>query len=307
MSIVIMRYVFYFLTVVSFYCFLKGFIPAIFGYTDMSVYNERMKQLDFNREKIGGNKKEAEAEQIRKLVESIANPLIKHVMPNIEYRKDLESLESNLKFVGADQYITATQYIVLILAGRVVGVVAFALFAPLAIPMAVLWFFALAIFPSFLFSNSIKNKKESLLLGFPEFISISKSYLVSGMPFEKAVEESLIYVNKDWQELLKSFLVNSKTMSRKECLEKLAEESNLFEIKEFMSLVQLNMEQGIDVRDSFERQYGKIKELQNLAFIKKIESRKVWTILIQAPILLAILGAFGMQTFESMLNIGSMM
>lgn len=307
MQIQLVKYMFYFCAIASFYWFVKGFIPAIFGYRDMNVYNERMKQLDFNREKIQGNKEDVEIEQVRKLVDSITTPLIKHVMPSIEYRKDLESLERNLKFVGGDKYFTAIQYTVLIIAGRAVGATAFLLFAPFSIFMSFLWFFALAVFPSLLFSNSIKNKKEALLLGFPEFISISKSYLVSGMSFEKAVEESIMYVNKEWRDLLKSFLINSRTLSRKECLKILAEESNLFEIKEFMSLVQLNMEQGIDVKDSFERQYGKIKALQNLSFIKKIESRKVWVTLVQGPVLLTILVAFGIQTFESMLSMGSLM
>lgn len=302
----LMKYVLYGCSVLAFAWFLNGFIPYLFGYGDMGIHKERMKQLDFNREKIK-SKDETDVEQIRKLVNDITTPLIKHVMPNIEYRKDLETLERNLKFAGADKYVTATQYIVLIITGRAVGLGAFILFAPFALPMSFLWLFAFAVFPPMLFSNSVKNKKEVLLLGFPEFINISKSYLASGMSFEKAVEESIVYVNKEWQELLKNFLINSETLSRKECLEILAEESNIFEIKEFMSLVQLNMEQGIDVKDSFERQYGKIKELQNLAFIKKIEGRKIWTILVQGPVLLTILVAFGLPTFESMMNIGTMM
>ena len=302
-----MKYVFLIGAIASFAIFVKGFIPYLFGYRDMGVHNERMKQLDFSREKMKATKQQEETEQIRKLIDDITTPLIKHVMPNIEYRKDLETLEKNLKFAGADKYFTPTQYIAAIIAGRVIGIAAFVLFAPFAIAMSFLWLFAFAIFPPILFSNSVKNKKEVLLMGFPEFINISKSYLASGMTFEKAVEESIVYVNKEWQELLKNFLINSETLSRKECLEILAEESNIFEIKEFMSLVQLNMEQGIDVRESFERQYGKIKELQGLSFIKKIEGRKVWTILVQGPVLITILVAFGLPTFESMMSIGDMM
>lgn len=302
-----MKYVLYGCTVLSFVWFVKGFVPALFGYGNMDVHNERMRQLDFNGSKSRSLKSQSETEQIKKLVEDITTPIIKHVMPNIEYRKDLETLEKNLKFAGADKYFTAIQYTVLIIMGRIIGISAFVIFMPFSIFISVLWLFGLAIFPSVLFANSVKNKKEILLMGFPEFINISRSYLASGMSFEKSVEESIVYVNKEWQELLKSFLINSETLSRKECLEILAEESNLFEIKEFMSLVQLNMEQGIDVKESFERQYGKIKDLQNLAFIKKIEGRRVWTILVQGPVLLTILVAFGLPTFESMMGIGSMM
>lgn len=307
MSPEIMKYILFIGAVVAFFIFLRDFIPMLFGVNDVELHNTRMKQLDFANERVRNGKSKTEEEEIRKLINDITTPLIKHVMPNIEYRKDLDSLEKNLKFAGFDKYFTASQYIALIIAGRFAGLFAFIVFFPFAKPIAFLWLFALGIFPSFLFKNSVNNKKEVLLMGFPEFINISKSYLASGMTFEKAVEESIIYVNKEWQELLKRYLINSETLSRRECLTILAEESNIFEIKEFMSLVQLNMEQGIDVKDSFERQYGKIKDLQNLAIVKKIEGRKVWTVLVQGPVLLTILVAFGLPTFESMMGMGSLM
>lgn len=307
MSPEIMKYILFIGAVVAFFIFLRDFIPMLFGVNDVELHNTRMKQLDFANERVRNGKSKTEEEEIRKLINDITTPLIKHVMPNIEYRKDLDSLEKNLKFAGFDKYFTASQYIALIIAGRFAGLFAFIVFFPFAKPIAFLWLFALGIFPSFLFKNSVNNKKEVLLMGFPEFINISKSYLASGMTFEKAVEESIMYVNKEWQELLKRYLINSETLSRRECLTILAEESNIFEIKEFMSLVQLNMEQGIDVKDSFERQYGKIKDLQNLAIMKKIEGRKVWTVLVQGPVLLTILVAFGLPTFESMMGMGSLM
>ena len=307
MSPEIMKYILFIGAVVAFFIFLRDFIPMLFGVNDVELHNTRMKQLDFANERVRNGKSKTEEEEIRKLINDITTPLIKHVMPNIEYRKDLDSLEKNLKFAGFDKYFTASQYIALIIAGRFAGLFAFIVFFPFAKPIAFLWLFALGIFPSFLFKNSVNNKKEVLLMGFPEFINISKSYLASGMTFEKAVEESIMYVNKEWQELLKRYLINSETLSRRECLTILAEESNIFEINEFMSLVQLNMEQGIDVKDSFERQYGKIKDLQNLAIVKKIEGRKVWTVLVQGPVLLTILVAFGLPTFESMMGMGSLM
>lgn len=304
MSPGIMKYVFFALACLSAWFFVKDFVPRLFGISNLDNYNARMKQLDSVRVRNG--KSQSEEEKVRKFVNDITTPVIKHIMPNIEYRKDLETLEKNLKFAGFDKYFTPAQYVAGILLGRLIGLVAFVVFLPYAKPIAFLWLVGLGVFPSFLFKNSVKTKKEALLLGFPEFINILKSYLASGVTFEKGVEECIAYVNKEWQELLKDFLVNSETLPRKECLMKLADDSNLFEIKEFMSLVQLNSEQGIDVKDSFDRQYGKIKELQNLAIMKKIESRKIWTILVQGPVLLTILLAFGLPVVESMMGIGSM-
>ena len=307
MNINIMQYVFFIGSIFLFYKIVKNVVPMLFGIGDMSIHDARMKQLDFAGSRLKSNKSQSEEEEIRKLVNDITAPLIKHVMPNVEYRKDYETLEKNLKFAGYDKYFTPAQYIAVILITRIIGVGAFMVFLPFAMPLAFMWLIGLCVFPSFLFKNSVANKREDLLMEFPEFINISKSYLASGMTFENAVEESIVYVNKEWQELLKEYLINSETLSRKECISILVEDSNIFEIKEFMSLVQLNMEQGIDVKESFERQYEKIKELQSIVISKKIQGRKVWTILVQGPVLLTILLAFGLPTLESMLGIGSMM
>jgi Flp pilus assembly protein TadB len=307
MSNEIMRYLFLGGGAIALYIFLKTLIPMFFGVNDTELHESRLRQLDFERESIAKAKAStSDDEQIRKFVEDFTTPIIKHVMPNVAYRKDLETLERNLKFADFDKYFTPAQYIVFILALRVIGTIVLCILLPFAWPPAVMAFVGLAIFPTMLFTNNVKNKKELLLLGFPEFINIAKSYLSSGMTFEKAVEESIVYVNKEWQELLKSYLINSQTLSRKESLQMMALDSNLFEVQEFMSLVQLNIEQGIDVKDSFERQYGKVKDLQKLAVLKKIESRKVWTIFVQAPVLLTIIGAFGLPMVESFSSLGGM-
>lgn len=292
------------LTIVSFF-FFKNLVYYVFGIYDIENHKNRLKQLDFSGERrIGDKKKEEELNKTRDLINTITSPIIRHIMPNISYNKDLYELEKNLKFAGIDKYVTPAQYTALILLGRAIGFTAFVLLLPYNFILALLWFSGPAILPSLLFKNTVVNKKSVILMGFPDFINISKSYLASGMSFEKAVEESIYYVNKEWQELLKEFLSNSETYSRKECLTMLAENSNSFEIREFISIIKLNAEQGIDIKDSFDSQYDKIKDLQKLAIQKKIESRKVWAVLIQAPVLLTILGAFGLPVLDSMLGSG---
>jgi Flp pilus assembly protein TadB len=252
MSNEMMRYLFLAGAVISLYVLLKTAIPMFFGVNSTELYESRMRQLDFEKESIARAKlSTSEEEQIRKFIDDFTAPIIKHVMPNVAYRK----------VADFDKYFTPVQYIVFILALRVIGTIILCVLFPFAWLPAVMAFVGLVIMPSVLFTNNVKNKKESLLLGFPEFINIAKSYLSSGMTFEKAVEESIVYVNKEWQELLKNYLINSQTLSRKECLRALAQNANLFEVQEFMSLVQLNIEQGIDVKDSFESfwsSYGRI-------------------------------------------------
>lgn len=291
------------LAVITGAIFFKSLIYYVFGIYDIENHHNRLKQLNSTDERLKKDaKKENDVEEMKALINKITAPIIRHVMPNVSNNKDFSELERNLKFAGADKYVNAVQYTALILLGRALGLLAFLLLLPHNKILAFMWFFAPAVMPTLLFKNTIVNKKQTILLGFPEFINISKSYLVSGMPFEKAVEESIYYVNKQWQEILKQYLINSETYSKKECLTMLADECNSFEVREFISIVKLNLEQGIDIKDSFDSQYEKIKDLQLIAIQKKIESRKVWAIVIQAPVLLTILLAFGLPIADSMLN-----
>lgn len=288
------------LGIVSF-SFFKNLIYYFSGVYDIDSHNNRLKQLDYSSDRLKKNtENESNIKQTRELIEKITEPIIKHVMPNIAYKKDLSELEKGLHFAGVDKYMTTSQYISLILLGRVVGAVLLILLFPFNQMLACLWFAGPALLPSFLLKNTVNEKKGKILLGFPEFINISKSYLVSGMSFEKSVEESIYYVNKEWQSLLKQYLINSESYSKKECLTMLAEESYSFEVKEFISIVKLNMEQGIDIKDSFDSQYEKIKDLQKIAIQKKIESRRVWAVFVQAPVLLTIFLAFGLPMVDSM-------
>ena len=283
------------------FSFAKNLIYYFLGVYDIDNHNNRLKQLGSSNDRLKkSSDKQSNIEETRALVEKLTAPIIKHVMPNIAYKKDFSELEKGLRFAGVNKYMSTTQYIALTLLGRIVGCAILVLLFPFNQILAILWFSAPALLPAFLLKNTVNEKKGKILLGFPEFINISKSYLVSGMSFEKSVEESVYYVNKEWQDLLKQFLINSESYSKKECLTMLAEDSNSFEVKEFISIVKLNMEQGIDIKDSFDSQYEKIKDLQKLAIQKKIESRKVWAILVQAPVLLTILLAFGLPMVESM-------
>lgn len=291
------------LLILTAWSFFQNLVYYLFGIYDIEVHNNRLKQLDVSKDrKIGQAKKDENTEKIRELIDQITIPIIKHIMPNVSYKKDFTELERNIKFAEIDKYITPIQFTALILLGKVIGFTALVLMFPYNKMLAAMWFVGPAVLPSVLFKNTIVNKREKILLGFPEFINISKSYLVSGMGFEMAVEESINYVNPEWQKLLKSYLINSETYSREECLTKLADECNSFEVKEFISMVKLNAEQGIKIKESFDKQYEKIKDLQLLAINKKIEGRRVWAILVQAPVLLTILVAFGLPMAESMLN-----
>lgn len=291
----------FFLLTLTAFSFSRNLIHYIFGIYDIESHNNRLKQLDYSNERVKRNleKEELNKQQTREIINQITSPIIKHVIPNVSYQKDITELEKSLHFAGLDKYMNAIQYTALILLGRIIGFTMLLILMPYNALLAIMWCAGPAILPTFLFKNTINTKREAILLGFPEFINISKSYLVSGMSFEKSVEESIYYVNKEWKELLKKFLINSETYSKRECLEKLAQDSYTFEVQEFISIVKLNLEQGIDIKDSFDSQYEKVKDLQLLAIQKKIEGRKVWTILVQAPVLLTIIVAFGLPLVES--------
>ena len=87
-----------------------------------------------------------------------------------------------------------------------------------------------------------------------------------------------------------------------EAIDRLCEEVNVFEVTEFFSLVKLNLEQGINIKESFESQTEKVKEMQMEVMLKKIGQRQMMAKAIQAPLLLCMFAAAGLPTFYSMMN-----
>lgn len=261
-----------------------------------SIHKKRSKQLSFDK------KEDASIEDI---IDSVTKPIIQHVFTRIKPRK-LEELEMALRMAKWDKYFTPIQYRALNLLLKVLGIVLFLLFSQFSIVIAVIWGVILCFGMDILFKNSITNRRQKLFNDFPDLIRIIEGYLTSGMPFVQSVEESIKYVGDEWKPILKNFVIECEMKSVDEALTFLKEEVDLFEMKEFVSIVKLNLDQGGDAKDSFSAQAEKIRELQMDLIQIKIGQRQIWATMLQAPLLIACFIVLGLPTVSNMMNFTSM-
>ena len=170
--------------------------------------------------------------------------------------------------------------------------------------LGLIWMAVLCFGMQILFKNSISNRRFGLMQEFPDFIRITQGFLMSGMPLAEAVENALPYVGTNWHPILDEFLVNSNLYSQNDCLELLKKQVPIFEVNEFFALLQLNLEQGIDVRECFSGQAEKVKAMQLEVMMGKIQSRKTMATIIQAPLMLCMIAGFALPTLAGMLTGG---
>ncbi|MFJ8531407.1 type II secretion system F family protein [Bacillus sp. NPDC094106] len=300
MTAVTIKYIFMILGTICFLFFVRNIFMFLFSTENYSTHKKRLKQLEFNN-----NIDLTEDEQTRAFVEKITRPVLRYIIPKMKIR-NMDELEKDLKMTKWDKYFNASQYMAMNVTLKIIGVVALVLLIPVSIPFALIWFTAFFFLFGFLFNNSVKENKAKLLAGFPDFIRITRGYLSAGIPFTQAVEGSIPYVGEAWRPLLQEFIVNCDIHSVEEAIDKLREKVDIFAVRELLSLVRLNLEQGADVRESFERQIDKVREMQLEAIMNKIAKRQLLAMALQGPLLLTLIGAFGLPTFYSMTTLSSM-
>lgn len=284
------------LFLVTLYFFTRNLFMLIFSMENYNVHRKRLKQLKFQQ------KEEA---SVTELIDTVTKPVITYVFSRMT-PKNLEELEIDLRMAKWDKYFSPIQYRALDLTLKAIGVVMFLLLSKASMLMAVIWGVILCFGLGFLFNNSIKNRKEKLIADFPDFIRITEGYLTANVPFTEAVSQCIKYVGEEWKPILQNFVIECDIKSIDEALETLKKEVDLFEVREFVALVKLTLEQGGDARDSFSEQADKVREMQLDLMMAKIGKRQMMGVAIQAPLLLCNLLAFALPTVSSMLSFSSM-
>ena len=138
---------------------------------------------------------------------------------------------------------------------------------------------------------------------FPDFIRITQGFLCSNMTLVDALENALPYVGPTWRPIIKDFIIEANIYSQNECIEQLKEKVPIFEVHELWSLIQLNLEQGIDLKESFNNQALKVKGMQKEVMLSKITKRQMMATAIQAPLMLCMMGGFMLPTLSQMMNL----
>jgi Flp pilus assembly protein TadB len=171
--------------------------------------------------------------------------------------------------------------------------------------IALIWAVALIFGIDFLLNNSAKNRKDKLLAEFPDFIKITEGFLDAGFTFTKAVENSIKYVEIEWQDYLKKLLIDSELYGIDSSLENFKNDLNLFEVKEFVSIVRLNLEQGGSAKESFLSQADRVLEIRKNVLLMKIGKRQIIGTMLQAPLLLCNIMVFALPVVKSMTSLTS--
>lgn len=291
-----MQYFILLIFIVSLYLFLNNIFSFIFALDAYKIHKKRLKELNLD----GGSKEEAE---LREIVDKATKPFITHVLPRFRI-KNLRAIEKDLRMAEWDKHMTPIQYASLNIMSKFLGVIAFFVLFPVSKFMGILWGIILFMSVSFLMNNSANNRREKLMIEFPDFIRVTQGFLSAGIPFSQSVEESIKFVGDEWKPILREFVITNNLSGMDAALVELRETVDVFEVKEFISIVRLTLEQGTGAKESFEMQADKILAMLHDIMLIKIGRRRMMGILIQAPLLLANLGTFGLPVVYSFMNMG---
>lgn len=283
---------------VSVFLLFSFLFDLLFSKTDTSLYKKRMSQL-----KTNGKTKVSDEERARQLIEKITSPIAKKIIPNLEYKEEKESkLAKELEITKWNKYYTPTTFRAMNLTLKIAAAILFLVVFQESLIFALILLIIVGFGINFLFLNSVKETRFKLLSAFPEVIKIVQGYLSANQPLPIAIENSLPYVDEAWRELLREFVINAGVYSQEECIDMLSDKVDIFEVREFWSLVKLNLEQGIDIKESFENQADKINNLKKSIINDKIEKRKSFSVIVQGPLLLDMIVIFGLPTFVQVMN-----
>lgn len=282
---------------ILFFFFSRSLFGILFSMDSYKNHQKRMRQLQFTEEgkRVNDDTKEA--------IDKITSPVIKHILPKFKM-KDRETLEKELRMAAWDVYYTPEQFMAMNVITKLLGVIIGFLVYQIAPLFGVVAFILLFFGLNFFFKNTLKERRKKIFQAFPDFIRVIQGYLSAGIPLAKAVEEAFPYMSPEWKRIMKAFLVNTNMRSLHEAIERINDDVDIFEIQEFFSLVKLNLEQGIDIKDSFSGQREKVMDMQYEVMLEKIGHRQLMATVIQAPLLLTMIVAFGLPTLHAMMNFG---
>jgi len=259
----------------------------LFDIQEQNISNLRLKQLRNMKAKEDIEFKEFMDMLARKSDVSLM-PRLKRLFPTIG-KIDMVQLKRDLILADWDDTFTPESYVSCVWALRVIGVciLPFGLIFSGGLKIALLITGAICIFGlEYWMTSSVKTVKDELFAEFPDFIRIVSGYLSADIPLVQSISDSIKYVGDAWDPILKTFIIDCENKSIDFALERMKNTVDLFEVKEFISLIRLTLEQGGNAKEGFLDQADKIEELQKQQLVMKVGRRKMMGTVAQAPLLL---------------------
>lgn len=276
----------------------------LFDLRDESATRFRLKQLKEMKHKESIEFKEI-MDKIAEKSNSSLMPRLKRLLPSIG-KVDTVQLKRDLILANWDDTFTPESFIGCVWALRLVGICAFPsvmLFTSGSFKIVgVCVCVALLMGLEWWLNSSVKSVKDELFSDFPDFIRIVSGYLSADIPLVQSITDSIKYVGDAWEPILKTFVIDCENKSVDFALERMKNTVDLFEVKEFVSLVKLTLEQGGNAKDSFLDQADKIEELQRNQLVLKVGKRKMMGQLCQAPLLLINMVIIALPTLAQALD-----
>ncbi len=273
-------------------------IFSLISKRDEKLDNKREKQLKFNDKRTSSQDMTTAG-----LVDTVTSPVRKYIMPKVTIDETkMEKLAKDIQLAGWNGFDPLT-FTALDITLKILACLMALLFIAKSPVMALIWFVIPFVGLRFLFKNSINDRKYKLMAEFPDFIRITQGFLCSNMTLVDALENALPYVGPTWRPIIKDFIIEANIYSENECIEQLKEKVPIFEVHELWSLIQLNLEQGIDLKESFNNQALKVKAMQKEVMLNKITKRQMMATAIQAPLMLCMMGGFMLPTLSQMVNL----
>lgn len=267
---------------------VANFVDIAFSISGTSVYKKRANQLKRDMERKNNNTVET--------IERLTEPVVKNVFPVISKwlpslsLEGQEQLRKDLALCGWDDTFTPQSMVATSVALKLFGIAVLPFVLIFCKGIAMIWGLVISLAAIFMldymFRGDIKNKTDALFSEFPDFIRIVSGYLSADISFVDSIRDSVQYVGEAWQPLLKQLVIDSETKSTMDALNTLKDTIDIFEVKEFISLVKLTLEQGGEVKEGFVMQAEKINNMRKNAMYIKIGKRKTMSTVLQFPLLL---------------------
>lgn len=277
---------------------MKNIFDALFSNSNDSLHKKRLKQLQFNKKRTS-----SEEDVTKDLINKFTSPVASKIIPKMDFSNEkLTQLGKDLEMGQWNKIFTPLTFNAMDITLKIIGIGLFAILFKINLILAIIFGLIFGFGFKFFFNNSIKERRFRLLCEFPEFIRITQGFLMSSMPLPKAIENTLPYVGEEWRPILREFVINSGTFSQSDCIDALSEKVDIFEVRELWSLIKLNAEQGIDIKECFSNQADKVRTLQLEVMMDKIEKRQMLSVAVQGPLLINMIVVFGLPTFSDMMN-----
>lgn len=284
--------------VLTFFVWLvaKTGIRKLLKVENYGVYRKREKQLKFE-------KREKFNTQTEELIHKSTAPILK-IFGGLIGDKKKDKIEKDLAFVGWDKYLDYKTYRALQIFFSCVGLLLFFVFVSHSSVFAIILLVLSFVFIPYLLSNEVKDTKMKLLAEFPDFIRITQGYLSSGLTFVYALESSLRFLGPEWQGFITDLVVDIKLTNTKDALERFKQKIDLQEIREFVAIVVLALDQGGDVKDAFESQAGNIQFMLQDIMERELVRRNALAQALQPALLISMILAFALPIIVQMVGFG---